>query len=368
MENAVDNMKKEFKKYLLLFGRSLLFWTLAMVVFSTVRYFGVYEEPGINVTFDYDHEFGRLLPYGIYMGILFGIFYSMVEYIVDRFVFSRVSIWIYYLIETLLFGVVIAIAMTITLNLYDAQNATNFVTAHQWWVGSKFYWSILLYVIYISSSLFIIKVASERLGGRVFRRILTGQYRVPQESKHIFMFLDLKSSTSIAEKLGYFMYSQFIQDCFMDLDAVVDEYHASIYQYVGDEVVLIWPFNKGLQQAQCIALFYGFKALLKRRKPYYLKKYGLVPHFKAGVHGGILMVAEVGTIKKEIAYHGDVINTAARIQAQCNVFQQELIVSKDIIDQIDLPADISSSDLGALPLKGKKEKVTLFALESASTS
>jgi len=34
------------------------------------------------------------------------------------------------------------------------------------------------------------------------------------------------------------------------------------------------------------------------------------------------VVAEVGEIKTEIAYHGDTINTAARIQEQCNVLKQ----------------------------------------------
>ncbi|WP_219011061.1 hypothetical protein [Aquimarina litoralis] len=47
------------------------------------------------------------------------------------------------------------------------------------------------------------------------------------------MFLDLNSSTSIAEKIGHMKYSQLIQDCFDQLD-MTEDFGAEIYQYVGD--------------------------------------------------------------------------------------------------------------------------------------
>lgn len=40
---------------------------------------------------------------------------------------------------------------------------------------------------------------------------------------------------------------------------------------------------------------------------------------------------EVGYIKKEIAYHGNVFNTAARIWSVCNDFNKDLLVSEHII-------------------------------------
>ena len=61
-----------------------------------------------------------------------------------------------------------------------------------------------------------------------------------------------------------------------------------------------------------------FKSNNFQRREYYEQEYGVYPEFKAGLHGGALMVAEVGSVKKELAYHGDVINTSARIQAECN--------------------------------------------------
>ncbi|MDH3650787.1 MAG: hypothetical protein OEQ53_13970, partial [Saprospiraceae bacterium] len=95
-------------------------------------------------------------------------------------------------------------------------------------------------------ALFILQV-SEKLGQGVLANFLLGKYHRPTEVDRIFMFLDLKSSTSYAEKLGHLRYSELIQDCFYDLTEVVAKHRAQIYQYVGDEAVLIWKIQNGLK-------------------------------------------------------------------------------------------------------------------------
>jgi adenylate cyclase len=41
-----------------------------------------------------------------------------------------------------------------------------------------------------------------------------------------------------------------------------------------------------------------------------------VPEFKGALHGGNVVVSEVGKYKSEIAYHGDVLNTTSRMLGQ----------------------------------------------------
>ena len=119
------------------------------------------------------------------------------------------------------------------------------------------------------------------------------------------MFLDLRSSTTIAEKLGHEKYSRLMQDCFNDLGVVIEN-DAEIYQYVGDEAVLTWSMEGGLKDQNCIRAFFTFKERLERKSEYYQSTYGVQPEFKAGVNGGSVIVTEVGKYKKEIAYYGDV--------------------------------------------------------------
>jgi len=176
------------------------------------------------------------------------------------------------------------------------------------------------------------------------------------------MFMDLKSSTSYAEKLGHIRYSQLIQDCFFDLTEIVLSYEAKIYQYVGDEVVLSWDVHMGINQENCLKTFFAYQDLLQSKSSYYKNKYGMVPEFKAGLNLGAVTVAEVGEIKKELAYHGDVLNTAARIQSKCNDFQKKLLVSEQIITHFEKQMTYEFEFLGNVILKGKEKSVNIYAV------
>lgn len=125
------------------------------------------------------------------------------------------------------------------------------------------------------------------LGEGNLARILTGQFYEPHEEERIFMFIDLQSSTELAEQLGHIKYSRLIQDCFNDL-SVTSKYYAQIYQYVGDEAVLTWEIDRGIQNDNCLNAFFAFKKQLESRKEHYLKEYNHLPFFKAGLNCGIV--------------------------------------------------------------------------------
>jgi|AntRauTorckE6833_2_1112554.scaffolds.fasta_scaffold07625_3 adenylate cyclase len=94
------------------------------------------------------------------------------------------------------------------------------------------------------------------------------------------MFMDLRSSTTYAEKLGHLKYSELIQDCFHEVNKLVQKYFAEIFQYVGDEVVLTWQENKIIDHTSCIRFYFHFMDVLNSRKIYFTDKYGLVPAFR----------------------------------------------------------------------------------------
>ena len=188
-----------------------------------------------------------------------------------------------------------------------------------------------------------------------------GKYNVPKEEERIFLFLDLRSSTSLAEQLGHVKFSCLLQDCFFDLSDVVITHRVDIYQYVGDEAVLSWHKDVGIQDNRCIKVYYDFLDVLNSKSDYYIETYGVVPFFKAGLHVGKVIVAEVGVVKKEIAYHGDVLNTTARIQGQCNRLEQGLLASEHIINLLHDKSDFKHEFLGEHSLRGKQGNINLYS-------
>jgi adenylate cyclase len=89
-------------------------------------------------------------------------------------------------------------------------------------------------------------------------------------------------------------------------------------------------------------------------------KYGFVPFFKAGVHLGDVTVSEVGIVKREIAYHSDVLNTAARIQGKCNEFEAELLISEALKDKLEKQLFFNFTLIGGISLKGKHQLVNIY--------
>lgn len=357
-------MKRNLKTYLNLLWQSILFWVCAYVLFTIIRFSAFKSEEAIQFNHGTDKlSFVLAVKYSALLGVLAGIFYSMVEFLFEKYISKRIKIWIQLASKTFIYLIIIIAISTFIRILFQYQNDDVEVNVSQgWWQKDISFWVSILYFVIASVIFSFIKIAIEKFGKNNFIKTLLGTYKNPKEEKRIFMFLDLKDSTTIAENLGHFKYSEFIQDCFYDLNEVVPKYDAEIYQYVGDEAVLTWNYKKGLANNNCVELFFNFQRRLEARTAYYQGKYNIVPEFKAGLHGGKLIVVEVGTIKKELAYHGDVINTTARIQAECNTYNSALLISEKLLNCLNVQSETEFVLIGKVLLKGKHEEVSIFSL------
>jgi adenylate cyclase len=195
-------------------------------------------------------------------------------------------------------------------------------------------------------------------------KYVAGRYHLPEEINKIFLFIDLKSSTAIAEKIGNTKYSSFLIDYFHDMTGAILMSKAEIYQYIGDEIILTWNFENGVKHARCINCFFDIMTSIEMQKENYLEKYAVHPEFKAALHAGRVSVTWIGTIKKEIVYHGDVLNTTARIQDECNKYGQKFLISEYMLNNVELPEYLRSEFVDELQLKGKEKKVKIFGLKS----
>jgi len=219
-----------------------------------------------------------------------------------------------------------------------------------------------LIVLLIGSYVFqLIYTLVHQIGHGHFRKILIGYYQKPQEENKIFMFLDLQSSTLFAEKLGHERYSDFIQDCFRFLSNPLMETLGNIYQFVGDEVVITWNANKLKNFKRAVDFFYLYEEELNSRKKYFEKKYGLFPIFSASLNSGKVMAAEVGEIKRELAFHGDVLNTAARIQKQCKRYRKKILVTRNFGSSlIKAKTDYKIRYVDYVKFLGKNRQVKIY--------
>ncbi|MCH8330175.1 MAG: hypothetical protein IH946_02165 [Bacteroidetes bacterium] len=90
--------------------------------------------------------------------------------------------------------------------------------------------------------------------------------------------------------------------------------------------------------------------------------YGLIPEFKAGLHYGIVTAGEIGIIKRDITFSGDVLNTTARIQTKCNEHNVRILSSNELLNELELN-NYRQIKIGSISLKGKEQAVELSTVE-----
>lgn len=204
---------------------------------------------------------------------------------------------------------------------------------------------------------------NDKYGPGNLRNFFLGRYFRPKREERIFMFLDLRSSTYIAQILGEQQYFNFIKDVIRDATPVILKYKGRIYQYVGDEITVSWRMQTGLSRMNCVRCPMQVRRLFNHRSSYYMGRYGVVPDFKAGLHCGPVMVGEIGVVKRDIAFSGEVVGTAARIQNRCNFLEVNLLLSEDL--KVQLPWEGSGlvpEHKGDLLIRGKMVNLPLYTV------
>jgi class 3 adenylate cyclase len=269
-----------------------------------------------------------------------------------------------YLAIILLFTIILSLAA----NFVELQTSVfnRQVWANVW--AFLFDYSFLSVVLYMVAAILVSQFyteVSESIGYEALNNFFTGKYHRPIEEERIYMFLDMRSSTTIAETLGHVKYFEMLREYYTDLSEAVIKYSGVIYQYAGDEMIVSWDLKKGLQNNNCIQCFFAMKAAISKQAGKYHEKFNLLPEFKAGFHCGKVTTGEIGVIKKEIVFTGDVLNTTARIQGLCNHYHVDILVSGDLVKKLDVSFQVKT--MGENELKGRDEKIELFTITSYSS-
>lgn len=342
-------------------GFNLLFWLIACNLFVIFRYFGITDFYTPITPRDISMTFIE----GDITAVIFGFLLSIVDFSVDRDKFKRMSFRNSMLIKSTAYSLMIfaSIVSVFIIHGLMSNKPGGIIDYFKFTVSSNYTIALFIYGVIMSILLNFIKQVNKKFGPGILFKLFSGKYHQPRQEERIFLFLDLKSSTTIAEKLGHIKYSQFIQECFYDITTIISHYRAEIYQYVGDEIILTWEIDKGIENENCFRFYFAFKKLLQERKDYYMGRFGVSPEFKAGMNCGFVTVAEVGEIKKEIAYHGDVLNTAARIQDQCNIYEKEILMSHALHKRMPRHEGFRGELIGEVLLKGKNIPTGLYSLE-----
>ena len=356
-------LKRYTRRQIQFYVKRAIYILIAWVIISNLLFFyeflTLYSNRALDSNYDFIQAFTANLIVAVSAGLIGG---TVTVNLMDRWLRNN-AFWkallymtITYVIGAMLvstLGAIYYYSEELGLPVYDPEVLQTFPEIFGTWLFLK---NFIIWLFIVLGTLIVLMV-NEKYGPGVFPDYLLGRYFRPKHERRIFMFADIKNATGIAERLEEKKYFNFLKDFFNDIAPAIVQSRGEVYQYVGDEIVISWKMKHGLKSGNTIRCFYNMKRMIEFRKERYISKYGVIPEFKVGIHCGNVMVGEIGKIKREIAFSGDVLNTTSRIQEQCKVYNVEILASEIFADlAYTLPKGVVKKDLGDETLRGKKEE------------
>jgi adenylate cyclase len=299
------------------------------------------------------------LPLGLVFGLLELFLFPLAETRFRRWSFTKILIFKTLLYTAAVYAVTVALA--IISGLLEGRKMSELPA----FLASLEHLVLIVYTLVIYGLIVFFLEINHLLGEGILWKYIRGKYHQPREEERIFMFLDMKSSTTIAEQLGHVRFYALLNELFHEISQPVLQTKAEIYQYVGDEIILTWELKHGLENSNCVMIFFIFQESLLKNSENYLKNFGVRPEFKAGLHFGKVVSAQIGDLKREIVYNGDVLNTTSRIQNECNKYQRKFLVSGNLMNRLQQINGFQWERIDAVKLRGKETEVELFSVIDA---
>jgi len=216
-----------------------------------------------------------------------------------------------------------------------------------------------------TTAIFVVVLqAAGLVGRRTFRNLVLGRYRRPRAERRFFLFVDVIGSTAIAERLGAMQAHEFLAAVFSATAEPIAACRGEIYQYVGDEIVVTWTEEEGKPEARPLRCFFLMEKALLDLKASFRTRFAAEPGLRAALHLGEVIAGEVGEQRRAIVFHGDVMNTASRLEQATRDLGCRFIASAEAVQALGPQRDMEMKDLGALALRGRKEAIRAFAIES----
>lgn len=358
------NQKRDLSKIL----QFAIIWIIGGILYSLVEY-GILGDSKVYPSTKNLYQFETSLLSAILSSCLIGFLIGTIETRLVKSYFEKRKFWQKIVYKTGVYLTLIIVLILISFLIVSSSRLNVALLHHKaiesiiQFISNFSFWSIIIFAGAITLLALFISEVSDYLGGGALNNFFTGKYHHPREEERIFMFLDMNSSTSIAEKLGHRDYFKLLKRYYSDFTEAIIQTGGEVYQYAGDEIIVSWNLKNGLKNNNAIDCFFRIKNILKISERDYFNCFGLVPKFKAGFHYGKVTTGEIGVLKKEIFFTGDVLNTTARIQSTCSQYNTDILLSKDLLNLLDSLSKYKVTPIGECVLKGRNEMIDLFTIE-----
>jgi len=262
-------------------------------------------------------------------------------------------------VRTVVYLLIIVAGIRLGVWLFDPTRSLAFN-----WLSPLFLTGVVLTALVIFVLNFMFEM-NRLLGQNALANFIFGTYYRPRQEQRVFLLVDIVGSTGITEKLGDLQFHVFLDQFYRDISEPILEHRGEVHKYVGDEVIVTWPVERGIEEARCVHCYFGMVEAIVKRRDTYRHAFGLVPEFRGALHAGPIVAGEMGDLKREIAFLGDTLNTAVRIAEASKDAGHSPLVSDELLKRLELPAEFAVENLGRSQLRGREQSIALFGLSKS---
>ena len=277
----------------------------------------------VNLDSDYPELFLPLVTRGTITAIFIGASIAVFEIVSPRIFINKRFVFVV-LVRALAYTFFISFWLSVMNGVWEIikSQSTFFDGVLVYLTVGSFKSNLIIIFLFVMIVHGFKQINSLHRKGELFNFII-GKYHEPIEVNRIFCFVDLVGSTKIAENLGHRKFGLFLKDYYGDITPALRKTQAEIYQYVGDEIVLSWPYEKGIKNNNAIRCYFIMQDIMAKLKDKYFEKYGYSPMFRAGTHGGKVTVTWVGEIKNRTLATPQIFATRLSEEAEWKIEKGE---------------------------------------------
>ena len=177
------------------------------------------------------------------------------------------------------------------------------------------------------------------------------------------LFADIRNYTALSEKLPPQETITLLNEYFSTLVKAIYEFDGVVDKFVGDCVMAIYGLD-GKEKSCESALGSALKMISSLEEFNRDMKARGMPELNNGIgmHYGTVVAGNIGSKERlEYTVIGDSVNTASRLESLTKTVSSRINVSKEFFERITPEMQAKFTSLGEFELKGKLEKVSVYA-------
>ncbi|MEM7018738.1 MAG: adenylate/guanylate cyclase domain-containing protein [Pseudomonadota bacterium] len=182
----------------------------------------------------------------------------------------------------------------------------------------------------------------------------------------VAMFVDMRGSTSLGERVLAYDVVFILNRFFTALSGALAESHGHYAQFAGDGLMALYGLEADRKETACSDALEGAREMFQRIDKLNTQlqaEFGESIKMGIGIHGGEAIVGTMGPPKTPLLTAvGDNINIAARLESQTKTLGCDLIVSVETLERESIAYPEASTKL--VEVRGRDNEVLVCSLPS----